>query len=60
MKTVAPAFFLESGSFSNLVQLVSEIKELRERIADLEAQDLTGIDMSVGSLIDMLDVQSLL
>lgn len=59
MRAVAPAFFLESGSFSNLVKLVSEVKELRERVAELEAQDLLGIDLSIGSLIGMLDVQAL-
>jgi hypothetical protein len=59
MRETVPAFFLESSSFGNLVKLVSENRTLRERVAELEAQDLSGLNVSISSLIGLLDASLL-
>jgi hypothetical protein len=58
MKVASPAFFLESGPFQVLMDLASEVKGLRERVAELEPQSPLDLDISISSLMEMLDIQS--
>lgn len=54
MRHVVPAHMLETGPFNQLVDVVRENARLKERVAELEANDL---DLSITSLMNMLDVQ---
>ena len=56
MKHVVPAHMLETGPFLELVDVISENARLRDRIAELEAQDA---DLSITSLLN-IDVRVLI